>query len=210
MGQLTSTTSSFTFLKSQLASSLAPLQVHPGRGGTPTPSQLIYFMLYYSPICWYPLLSLLINILLHGREMSTALSRSPRHWSSTRWERWTWKLLAIELFYEVCILCFDVRFQVVRMADYLSRSHPPFSPSSLSSHSPQRSTCRCLTYKHRIRHYILKCCSIFHSTLILLSTLYILVIWYYGFQCRWLPFVLSMSSLFDVVAAMTPGSWNMT
>ena len=103
----------------------------------------------------------------------------------------------------MCILCFDVRFQVVRMADYLSRSHPPFSPSSLSSHSPQRSTCRCLTYKHRIRHYILKCCSIFHSTLILLSKLYILVIWYYGFQCRWLPFVLSMSSLFDVVAAMT-------
>ena len=45
-------------------------------GGTPTPSQLIYFMPYYSPICWYPLLSLLINILLHGREMSTALSRS--------------------------------------------------------------------------------------------------------------------------------------
>ena len=137
-------------------------------------------------------------------------SRSQRHWSSTRWERWAWKLLAIELFYEVGILCFDVLFQVVRMADYLSRSHPPFSPSSLSSHSPQRSTCRCLTYKHRIRHYILKCCSIFHSTLILLSTLYILVIWYYGFQCRWLPFVLSMSSLFDVVAAMTPGSWNMT
>ena len=50
MGHLTSTTSSLTFLKSQSASSLAPLQVHPGRGETPTPSQLIYFMPYYSPI----------------------------------------------------------------------------------------------------------------------------------------------------------------
>ena len=37
-------------------------------------------------------------------------SRSRRHWSSTRWERSTWKLIAIELFYEVCILCFDVWF----------------------------------------------------------------------------------------------------
>ena len=71
--------------------------------------------------------------LLHGREMSTALSRSPRHWSSTRWERWTWKLLAIELFYEVCILCFDVRFQVLRMADYLSRRS---SSATVPSPSP--------------------------------------------------------------------------
>ena len=78
MGHLTSTTSSLTFLKSQLASSLAPLQVHPGRGETPTPSQLIYFMPYYSPISWYPIPSLLMNILLHGLEMSTALSRSHR------------------------------------------------------------------------------------------------------------------------------------
>jgi len=41
VGHLTSTTSSLTFLKSQSASSLAPLQVHPGRGGTPTPSQCL-------------------------------------------------------------------------------------------------------------------------------------------------------------------------
>ena len=47
-------------------------------GGTPTPSQLIYFMPYYSPISWYPIPSLLMNILLHGLEMSTALSRSHR------------------------------------------------------------------------------------------------------------------------------------
>ena len=60
-------------------------------------------------------------------------SRSRRHWSSTRWERWTWELLAIEIFYEVCILCFDVRFQVVRMADYLSRRS---SLATLPSPSP--------------------------------------------------------------------------
>ena len=40
-------------------------------------------------------------------------------------------------------------------------SHPPFSPYSLSPHCPKRSTCRSLTYIHRIYHYILKCCSIF-------------------------------------------------
>ena len=60
-------------------------------------------------------------------------SRSRRHWSSTRWERWTWELLAIEIFYEVCILCFDVPFQVVRMADYLSRRS---SSATLPSPSP--------------------------------------------------------------------------
>ena len=64
-------------------------------------------------------------------------SRSRRHWSSTRWERWTWKLLAIELFYEVCILCFDVLFQVVRMADYLSRrSSSATLPSPLTPFHP--------------------------------------------------------------------------
>ena len=60
-------------------------------------------------------------------------SRSRRHWSSTRWERWTWELLAIEIFYEVCILCFDVCFQVVHMADYLSRRS---SSATLPSPSP--------------------------------------------------------------------------
>ena len=42
-------------------------------------------------------------------------------------------------------------------------SHPSFSfsPYSLSPHCPKRSTCRSLTYTHRIYHYILKCCSIF-------------------------------------------------
>ena len=60
-------------------------------------------------------------------------SRSRRHWSSTRWERWTWELLAIEIFYEVCILCFDVCFQVVCMADYLSRRS---SSATLPSPSP--------------------------------------------------------------------------
>ena len=175
MGHLTSTTSSFSFLKSQLASSLAPLQVHPGRGGYPNslsinllhailfPYQLIppslladaYFIAWtwdeHSPVSFTP----------PGRS-----SRSRRHWSSTRWERWTWKLLAIELFYEVCILCFDVLFQVVRMADYLSRrSSSATLPSPLTPFHPivprEVHVRRSLTYIHRIYHYILKCCSIF-------------------------------------------------
>ena len=47
------------------------------------------------------------------------------------------KFLAIELFYEVCILCFDVLFQVVRMADYLSRrSSSATLPSPLTPFHP--------------------------------------------------------------------------
>ena len=47
------------------------------------------------------------------------------------------KFLAIELFYEVCILCLDVLFQVVRMADYLSRrSSSATLPSPLTPFHP--------------------------------------------------------------------------
>ena len=153
MGQLTSTTSSFTFLKSQLASSLAPLQVHPGRGGTPTPSQLIYFMPYYSPICWYPLPSLLMNILLHGREMSTALSRSHRQ-EGLRGPGGTgvqpggrgepeilshWTILRGVHFMLWCFISGGSHGWLFEQEKFLS--HPPFSPYSLSPHCPKRSTC---------------------------------------------------------------------
>ena len=174
MGQLTSTTSSFTFLKSQLASSLAPLQVHPGRGGTSTPSQLIYFMPYYSPYCWYPLPSLLINILLHGREMSTALSR-PHRQEGHQGPGGTgvqpggrgepeilshWTILRGVHFMPWCFISGGSHGWLFEQEKFLS--HPPFSsPYCLSPQCPKRSTCRSLTYIHRIYHYILKCCSIF-------------------------------------------------
>ena len=87
-------------------------------------------------------------------------------------------------------------------------SHRPFSfsPYSLSHHCPKRSTCRCLI--HRIYRYILKCCSTFFpQPQFYFQHMYPrkLILWFPGAP----PSVLPMSSLFDVVAAMTTGSWNM-
>jgi hypothetical protein len=163
VGQLTSTTSSFTFLKSQLASSLAPLQVHPGRGGTSTPSQLIYFMPYYSPYCWYPIPSLLINILLHGREMSTALSRSHRQEGlqgpgdpeALEFNQVGevnlrtlshWNILRGVHFMFWCSLSGGSHGWLFEQEKFLSHPSFSFSPYSLSPHCPKRSTYRCQVY----------------------------------------------------------------
>ena len=142
-------------------------------GGTPTPSQLIYFMPYYSPISWYPLPSLLMNILLHGREMSTALSR-PHRQEGHQGPGGTgvqpggrgepeilshWTILRGVHFMPWCFISGGSHGWLFEQEKFLS--HPPFSPYSLSPHCPKRSTCRSLTYIHRIYHYILKCCSIF-------------------------------------------------
>ena len=125
-------------------------------GGTPTPSQLIYFMPYYSPISWYPLPSLLMNILLHGREMSTALSR-PHRQEGHQGPGGTgvqpggrgepeilshWTILRGVHFMPWCFISGGSHGWLFEQEKFLSHPSFSFSPYSLSPHCPKRSTYR--------------------------------------------------------------------
>ena len=155
-----STTSTFTFLKSQLASSLAPLQVHPGRGepqlplnqftscrtiplSADTPFPPYWWIFYCMDARWAQ--PCLVHTARKVFEVPEALEFNPvREVNLKTLSHWT--ILRGVHFMLWCFISGGSHGWLFEQEKFLSHRPFSFSPYSLSPHCPKRSTYRCQVY----------------------------------------------------------------